>query len=666
MRPNKPGTAWREPPWVMASRPGADLDVIGEIVDPPEADQPLSLERLGSVEVGRHRPSGRGSWQPGLGVGQIEDDWTDGVRRYAEPPHRARPVNRFGRLRHRLTAPMWPFVVLALAQAETVLMSRGLTGDLLVTALSLGGRLGYTLCLTLLPVGVLIWRPDAWRSARLVLVGAMVWTTVPALAGIALWIVGRSPWLMIQFGDALSVVVTAAVVASCVGPAIVGMGLERTRRERALGLRMFTQQGLTITAVILPITIAEWLLVPADATLDPLHVVRSVSGAALPIQLLAQSLLAYTCLSCVAFGEPHRRLWQCAAAGATLLAVLTVQEMTSGIMPGILTGIVPGIYGEWGPADSSWSLVSMEALLVAGSGFTLLGLCSPVWSASRDAIQAGRAAPDAVFAWGREAEAETGEPLPMTAIVAVAAGRDHALALDDNGCVGAWGDDTVGQTDVPEGLSDVVAIAAGDGFSLALRADGTVVAWGANDLGQIDVPPDLGAVIAIAAGSDFGLALKRDGTVVGWGDGSSRVIPVPERLVDVTAISAGEYHALALCRDGTVVGWGDNAFGQSKLPPRVRRAVAISAGGDFSLALLDNGTIVAWGDNTYGQLDVPAGLRNVTAISAGVFHAVALRATGDVVGWGGGPQQGEIHPWRLVDFKAVAAGEGFSLALRAA
>ena len=666
MRRHKPETVWREPPWVMAPRPGADLEVIREIVDAPERDQPLSLERLGSMEIGRHHSSGRESWKAGPGEGLIEEDWTEGRRVHAEPPHRARPVDRLGRLRHRLTAPMWPFVVLALAQAEMVLLSRGLTGDFAAAALSLWSRLGYSLCLTLLPVGVLIWRPDAWRSARLVLVGAIVWTTVPALAGSALWIVGRSPGLMSEFGTALSVVVAAAAIASCVGPAIVGLGLERTRRERDPGLRTLVQQGVAITALILPITVAEWILVPADATLDPLHVARSMSGALLPFQLLCLTILAYTCLSCVAFGEPQRRLWQFAAAGTTLLAVLAFQEMSSGILPGILTGIQPAIHGQWGSPESTWLLASMQALLLAGIGFTFLGLCSPIWSASRDALQAGRAAPDAVFAWGREAEAETGEPLPMTAIVAVAAGRDHGLALDDTGCVGAWGDDTVGQTDVPEGLSDVVAIAAGDGFSLALRADGTVVAWGANDLGQTEVPRDLGDVIAIAAGRDFGLALERDGTVVGWGDGSSRVIPVPKMLVDVTSISAGEYHALALCRDGTVVGWGDNTFGQSKLPPKIRRATAISAGGDFSLALLDNGTVVGWGSNTYGQLDIPAGLRNVTAISAGVFHAVALRASGDVVGWGGGPKQGEIHPWRLVDFKAVAAGEGFSLALRAA
>lgn len=662
MRRHKPGTAWGERRGAVAPRPGAGLDLVGEIADPPERDQPLSLERLGSLEIGRRRSSGREAWQASLrSEGQIEADWSDGRRVYPEPPRRTRPVDRFGRLRERVTAPMWPFLLLALAQAATVLMGAGASYDPVASVLSLGSRLGYTLCLTLLPVGVLIWRPDAWRSARLVLVGAMIWTTPPALAGLGVWIASRSPGLMGEFGIPLSVAVAAAVVASGLGPVIVGMGLERTRRARDPWLGQVAPRGVAITALILPISASQWLT-PFDAILDPLHVARSVSEAALPLQLLGVSILAYICLTAVWFGEPQRRLWQCAAAGATLLAVLTVQEMISGILPGIL----PGILGEWGPAATSWSALSMEAALFAGSGLALLGLTSPVWSAARDALHAGRAAPEGVFTWGSDSEGEVGEPIPMTAIVAVAAGKDHALALDEFGCVGAWGDDSVGQSNVPEGLSDVIAIAAGDGFSLALRADGTVMAWGANDLGQIDVPRDLGPAIAIAAGSDFALALRRDGSVVGWGGGSSRVIPVPEGLVDVTAISAGEYHALALYRDGTVVGWGDDVFGQSKLPPRVSRATAISAGGDFSLALLDDGTVAAWGDNRYGQLNVPAGLRNVTAISAGVFHAVALLASGDVVGWGGGQQQGEAHPWHLVDFKAVAAGDGFSLALRAA
>ena len=61
----------------------------------------------------------------------------------------------------------------------------------------------------------------------------------------------------------------------------------------------------------------------------------------------------------------------------------------------------------------------------------------------------------------------------MTDVVAIAAGRDHYLALRADGTVTAWGRDQAGKCHVPEDLERAVAIAAGIQHSLALLADGT-------------------------------------------------------------------------------------------------------------------------------------------------------------------------------------------------
>jgi hypothetical protein len=662
MRRHLPETGRGPRPWAELSGPGAGLDLRVEVVETEERAEALAVERLGSFHVERHRLAGREQWQASQRLrGQIADDWVDGLHVYAEPPRRARQVDRLARLRERISVGMLPFAVLALAVAVATLAGVSLpeAGSAAnpVTFPSSAGRLGYALGLTLLPVGVLMWRPDAWRSARLVLLGSIGWSTVPALAGLALWFARPSPGSMTGLGLPLSVVVVCALAIACLAPAMVGLGLERSRRCRDPWMPWVASRAIVIAAVIAPLNVVQWLP-PAGTAIGPDLVARSVGGWVLPFECGGLFVLAYACVSAAMSGESQRRLWQLGAAGAGLLCLITFDEMGHGWMPGIAGQLDLAGSGEF----ARWP----DAALPAAVALILIGFASPVWSASRDAVRASRAAPETVFTWGRDADVDAGEPLSMTAVVAVAAGTDHSLALDEDGRVGAWGDDTFGQTDVPEGLGGVTAIAAGDGFSLALRADGTVAAWGANDRGQTDVPPDLEEVTAIAAGSDFGLALRQDGSVVGWGDAASQALPVPSGLTDVTAITAGEYHALALRRDGRVVAWGDNTFGQSQVPTRVRGVTAISAGGDFSLALLDNGTVAAWGDNNFGQLDVPSSLADVTAISAGVFHALALRAGGDVVAWGGGRQRGESHPWRLVDFKAVAAGEGFSLALRVA
>jgi hypothetical protein len=558
------------------------------------------------------------------------------------------------------------FVLLALVQAGMALVDAVSAGAWSLSVLfDLALRLASTSALTLLPAGVLIWGSTTQRSFRLVLAGVIVWSTLPAIAGLGWWIVRLSPGLMDQFGYASAVAVAAVTVISCVGPAIVAYGFERARKS-SLTLADMAKLVAALTLLAWMADISRSVptrvpaIQPAAAGPDALSLVASVGGAALPLEFACLLLLAYSCVATMVVGEARSRFWQCAAAGAALLSFATFDQIMAGDLPGRATSSLPTGSGLAIGPNSLYGL--------AGGALLLLAFAVPVWSAARGAVSYERGAPDEIFAWGDEAEQAGGEPIVMSTIVAVAAGADHALALDENGLVGAWGDNSVGQVEVPDGLSGVMAVAAGDGFSLALRPDGTVAAWGTNNLGQTEVPPDLAGVTAIAAGRGFALALMADGTVVGWGDSTYGATPVPSGLADATSISAGDYHGLALLRNGTIVAWGDNTYGQLDVPSRLGPATAISAGGDFCVALLADGTVAAWGDNTYGQLDVPAGLANVTAISAGAFHAVALRAAGDVISWGGGGQrQGEAaHPWRLVDFKAVAAGDGFSLAVRAA
>jgi len=58
----------------------------------------------------------------------------------------------------------------------------------------------------------------------------------------------------------------------------------------------------------------------------------------------------------------------------------------------------------------------------------------------------------------------------------------------------------------PPAGSDFIAIAAGREHSLAVKSDGSVVGWGRNDYGQATAPAG-NNFIAIAAGSDFSLPI---------------------------------------------------------------------------------------------------------------------------------------------------------------
>jgi hypothetical protein len=252
-------------------------------------------------------------------------------------------------------------------------------------------------------------------------------------------------------------------------------------------------------------------------------------------------------------------------------------------------------------------------------------------------------------------------PANLADITAVSAGRDHILALRQDGTVVGFGYNGEGRATPPAGLQNVVAIAAGIYDSLALKKDGTVAAWGFGGEGMTAVPAGLSEVVAIAAGGFHNLALLRNGTVVGWGySGGGRATP-PAGLARVIAIAAGRDHSAALKGDGTVVAWGQNDFGQTTVPAGLASVVAISAGDAHTLALKSDGTVVAWGANSQGQCNVPPGLANVVQVAGGTGFSLALTSDGKVVGWGN-QSSGQAN-FQIAGLSAISAGGTESAAL---
>ncbi|MEP7300675.1 MAG: hypothetical protein ABI699_04040 [Caldimonas sp.] len=235
---------------------------------------------------------------------------------------------------------------------------------------------------------------------------------------------------------------------------------------------------------------------------------------------------------------------------------------------------------------------------------------------------------------------------------AVAAGDRHSLVLRADGRIEASGANGLGQLGNPAfaatttgievvqaaGMGAVVAIAAGFDFSLALDEDGTVWAWGVNSRGQLgfdgsvlDSPlpqrvPGLGPMRAIAAFRESVLAIGRDGQVWSWGIGQNlgREWPVPfgappgrvELPGPAIALATGLAHAVVLLADGSVYTWGSNQFGYlgtgsptpsyQITPVRIVGLPAdlssVAAGDGHSLALAADGRVWAWGNNDSGQL----------------------------------------------------------------
>jgi oligopeptide transport system substrate-binding protein len=241
-------------------------------------------------------------------------------------------------------------------------------------------------------------------------------------------------------------------------------------------------------------------------------------------------------------------------------------------------------------------------------------------------------------------------------VIAIAVGRNHSMALDDNGDVYTWGANSYGQlglgdtknrsvpskVTLPKGASEVKSIAAGGHHSMALDKAGNLYTWGANGCGQL------------------GLGTTKNGlkpSKVTLPKGASRVNH---------PIAAGDSHSMAemLFGDRRVLcAWGKNNHGQLGIGTMFEsdyedqeepNSVVLKAHVDFtdpkmivagymhSLAVKGN-QLLCWGSNEPGQCAQKRGTREIRipkniqgslnakilAIAAGRGHTLVLVEKGE-------------------------------------
>ncbi|WP_276829394.1 InlB B-repeat-containing protein [Bifidobacterium coryneforme] len=263
-----------------------------------------------------------------------------------------------------------------------------------------------------------------------------------------------------------------------------------------------------------------------------------------------------------------------------------------------------------------------------------------------------------------------------TGFIQAAAGGSHSMALDRDGRVWTWGSNEKGQLGrnpdsgnssnkpgqiaSPAGVT-FIAISAGTDHSMAIDNEGNTWTWGDNQYQQLGYDTGFGKPTAtpksvdvpeatfasVSAGTKHSIGLDINGTAWTWGGSNTRgttsdndllghdnpwnkpwnnswlvyVNYAPTAITEerFIAVSAGNDHSAGVTRDGTVRTWGHNDSGQlGRTPtdaepawmagavPGVTGATGISTGRNHSAALTDSG-IWTWGGNQYGQLGTSTG-----------------------------------------------------------
>lgn len=450
------------------------------------------------------------------------------------------------------------------------------------------------------------------------------------------------------------------------------------------------------------------VLVRQDGVLAGKQVVAAAAGGYHALALCSDGTLAawgYNSHGPLGTGSDNGSSVPAAVDQTGFLAGRQVVSLVAGLYNSLAI-CADGSLAEWGdglktPMSVDRGILQGKAVIsVTSGGGRNLALCSDgtlaIWEAWRGVPVSIDPEPPALF--GKTVVSLTGS--------------DHSLALCADGTLAAWGDGYEGQLGLGVGYGSqsrairidqkgvlagkaVVAVAAGARHSLALCADGTIAAWGANSRGQLGdgsftdrmLPVAVNQagslagknVVALEAGFDFSLALCSDGTVFTWGhnaegqlgDGtvSNRNTPV---AVDRSGVLAGKSvvriaskytHSIALCNDGTLVTWGSGIGGLPGIPATLvpvlvdqstvlagKTIISIKTFREGSLALCSDGTLAAWGRNAEGQFGngnttssllpvlvdrsgVLAG-KTVVEIATGWSHSVAICSDATLVAWG--------------------------------
>ncbi len=252
----------------------------------------------------------------------------------------------------------------------------------------------------------------------------------------------------------------------------------------------------------------------------------------------------------------------------------------------------------------------------------------------------GLSASGEVFVWGNTKNALTKvdtSKLPQAVkregAVAVAAGKDHAIAITKSGQLVGWGDDSCGQygyaprlntIPMPKSLGkgvdtrNIRSLRCGYQATALVLNDGRAYLWGnTNAVRNLADLQDMTEVADVAFCNSFAVALKTDGGITTGRESyfHSMISSKNGRKREFNAYMVGrnasmiatDNKCLAVVTDeGELIVAGAFENGEDILPP-LREGeyfTSLSGGTRHFVGITNQGRALAWGQNAYGQCDL--------------------------------------------------------------
>jgi hypothetical protein len=176
----------------------------------------------------------------------------------------------------------------------------------------------------LLPAAILIGCRDAWRSAQLLLLGVIVWTSIPFVLDFVLWAqqwLSPEQWPDTSAFSGLQIARDLAAIASLSGPVLVAIALMQRRRTETTWPRALVGLTLIATGALCLLAANSAIGVSSGATIgvDPEYTLFVAVVALRPLQVLTIGALAWSTLAAVRAREEPRRFWLLVFVGSAVM-----------------------------------------------------------------------------------------------------------------------------------------------------------------------------------------------------------------------------------------------------------------------------------------------------------------------------------------------------------
>lgn len=227
-----------------------------------------------------------------------------------------------------------------------------------------------------------------------------------------------------------------------------------------------------------------------------------------------------------------------------------------------------------------------------------------------------------LYGFGTDTKGELNNK-PTSKVIDVACGREHAVAILENGSLAVWGSNDYKQiTNRPSG--NFKKVKCSDYACAAITTTNELIIWGELGFDITKVQLSSLEVKDVVFGDKFMIIQTTDGKLKGYGDDTyGQLTNIPTKAV--SKVSAGRFHACSVDTHGVLDVWGSDYHGQKTGYNNTLKYSDVSCGDYFSSAVVSDGRIFSWGNNSSNQVsNTPTG-NTYTAVVAKSNNAIGFK-----------------------------------------